>query len=313
MSNSLHGTFGRYAAIDLTTGDVRVLPLAPELTADYLGGRGLATRLLYDAIDPACDPLGPDNAVVIAASPLIGTNAPTAARGHMVFKSPLTGVIGTANSGGGWGHTFKAAGLDALVVKGRAASPVWIDISPAGIKVRAGPPSLGPRHSRRQRRADRGLRGRRPAARPVHRAGGGEPGPLRRGRQRQEPRLRPLRRGGRLGLQEPQGHPGARPGKDRPLRQGALPVRLRSGFLPAAPGPGDQAADARAGHGRAGRADQRHRHAAPSQLPGLHARRGPARPRLGRDDRQDHPGAGGGVLSLPDRLPAAYPDRGPRR
>ncbi len=132
MSNSLHGTFGRYAEIDLTTGDVRVLPLAPELIADYLGGRGLATRLLYDAIDPACDPLGPDNAVVIAASPLIGTNAPTAARGHMVFKSPLTGVIGTANSGGGWGHTFKAAGFDALVVKGRAASPVWIDIAPPG-------------------------------------------------------------------------------------------------------------------------------------------------------------------------------------
>ncbi|MCX6558997.1 MAG: aldehyde ferredoxin oxidoreductase family protein [Candidatus Aminicenantes bacterium] len=135
MSSSHFGFFGRIAEIDLTTGDVRVRPLAAETVADYLGGRGLATRLLYDAIDPQCDPLGPDNAFVIAASPLIGTNAPTAARGHMVFKSPLTGVIGTANSGGGWGHTFKAAGYDALVVKGRASSPVWVDITPQGIKI----------------------------------------------------------------------------------------------------------------------------------------------------------------------------------
>ena len=84
---------------DLTRGEVRTVPLDPDTALNYLGGRGLATRLLYDTIDPACDPLGPDNAFVIASSPLVGANAPTAGRGHMVFKSPLTGVIGTSNSG----------------------------------------------------------------------------------------------------------------------------------------------------------------------------------------------------------------------
>ncbi len=135
MPSTPFGFFGKYAEIDLSTGDVRVLPLAAETIAAYLGGRGLGTRLLYDTVDPACDPLGPENAIVIAASPLIGTNAPTAARGHMVFKSPLTGVIGTANSGGAWGASFKGAGYDALVVKGRAAAPVWIDIDARGIRV----------------------------------------------------------------------------------------------------------------------------------------------------------------------------------
>ena len=110
MSAAPFGFFGKTIEIDLTSGDLRVRPLETGLIADYLGGRGLATRLFYDAVDPQCDPLGPDNVVVIAASPLVGTTAPTSARGHMVFKSPLTGVIGTSNSGGGWGHTFKSAG-----------------------------------------------------------------------------------------------------------------------------------------------------------------------------------------------------------
>jgi len=135
MSDPSYGLHGRYLDIDLGTGDVRTCVLDPSLVADYLGGRGLATRLFYDAVDPGCDPLGPDNVVVIAASPLIGTNAPTAGRGHMVFKSPLTGVIGTSNSGGTWGAAFKGSGFDALVVRGRAASPVVIDIAPGKVDV----------------------------------------------------------------------------------------------------------------------------------------------------------------------------------
>jgi aldehyde:ferredoxin oxidoreductase len=130
MPEPLYGFHGRYLEVDLTRGEIRVRTLAAGLIADYLGGRGLATRLFYDAVDPRVDPLGPENVFVIAASPLIGTNAPTAGRGHMVFKSPLTGVIGTSNSGGTWGAAFKATGYDAILVKGRAPSPVFIDITP---------------------------------------------------------------------------------------------------------------------------------------------------------------------------------------
>lgn len=102
---------------------------------DYIGGRGLGARLLYDAIDPACDPLSPENAIVIAASPLIGTTAPTAGRGHMVFKSPLSGGIGSSNCGGTWAPAFKSAGCDALLVRGKAASPVMIDIRPGAVEI----------------------------------------------------------------------------------------------------------------------------------------------------------------------------------
>src|SRR5512135_1576858 len=129
------GYHGRVLVADLTRGEVRAAPLDPQTALDYLGGRGLATRLLYDTIDPACDPLGPDNAFVIASSPLVGSSAPTAGRGHMVFKSPLTGVIGTSNSGGTWGAALKSAGYDALVVTGASASPVMLDIRPGQAEI----------------------------------------------------------------------------------------------------------------------------------------------------------------------------------
>ena len=129
------GYHGRVLEIDLTTKSVSERPLDPDLAMDYLGGRGLGARILYDTIDPACDPLGPENAVVIAASPLVGTNAPTAGRGHMVFKSPLTGVIGTSNSGGTWGAAFKATGYDVLIVKGASPKPVMVDIAPGRAEI----------------------------------------------------------------------------------------------------------------------------------------------------------------------------------
>lgn len=135
-SYSISGYHGKILEVDLGSGRVAAKPLDPADALDYLGGRGLATRLLYDAIDPACDPLGPDNVFVIASSPLVGTNAPTAGRGHMVFKSPLTGVIGTSNSGGTWGAGFKSAGWDALVVRGAASEPVLIDVTPDGAAIR---------------------------------------------------------------------------------------------------------------------------------------------------------------------------------
>jgi len=115
--------------VDLTSGNIseRGYDAGP-----WLGGRGLATHILMDHCDPACDPLGPGNALVIALSPLTGTTAPTAGRGHAVFKSPLTGAIGSANSGGRWGRVLKGTGFDALVVKGAAKSPAYLSITDQG-------------------------------------------------------------------------------------------------------------------------------------------------------------------------------------
>lgn len=132
---SLFGYHGKILVADLARGSIEERPLDPGTAADYLGGRGLATRIFYDEVDPLCDPLDGANAVVIATSPLHGSNAPTACRGHMVFKSPLSGVIGTSNSGGAWGSAFKASGYDVLVIKGKSGEPVMLDIRPGKAEI----------------------------------------------------------------------------------------------------------------------------------------------------------------------------------
>ncbi|MGA2261601.1 MAG: aldehyde ferredoxin oxidoreductase N-terminal domain-containing protein, partial [Acidobacteriota bacterium] len=132
---SIAGYHGKILNIDLTSGETGVTALDPELVLDYLGGRGLATRIFYDRIEPTSAALEPGNVIVIAASPLIGSDAPTAARGHMVFKSPLTGVIGTSNSGGSWVAGLKGAGYDALVIRGAAREPVYVDVQSDRIEI----------------------------------------------------------------------------------------------------------------------------------------------------------------------------------
>ena len=55
------------ATVDLTTGRVTLAETSPELLRDYLGGRGLGARLLYDLVGPEVDPLGPDNYLIFTA------------------------------------------------------------------------------------------------------------------------------------------------------------------------------------------------------------------------------------------------------
>ncbi|NOR15322.1 MAG: aldehyde ferredoxin oxidoreductase [Candidatus Aminicenantes bacterium] len=131
----MHGYKWKILEIDLTEASFQSRSLSSRIAQNYLGGRGLATRRFVDEVDPLCDPLGPENVLVIATSPLLGTKAPTACRGHMVFKSPLTGVIGSTNCGGSWAPVFKAAGYDALVIKGKAEKPVFLDIKPGSVSL----------------------------------------------------------------------------------------------------------------------------------------------------------------------------------
>ena len=132
---SFPGFNGKILTIDLSKSNICEKPLIPAVVEDYLGGRGLATRLFCDEVDPLCHPLEADNVIVIATSPLMGTRAPTACRGHMVFKSPLTGRIGSSNCGGSWAHALKSSGYDVLVIKGEAQDPVMIDISPEHVQI----------------------------------------------------------------------------------------------------------------------------------------------------------------------------------
>ena len=130
------GTHGKLLHVDLTAGRIQVESLPDEVYRLLAGGRALVAYLLLRDLPPGADPLGPENLLIFAPGVMQGTNFPGAGRHGVGGKSPLTGVLGSSEVGGWWGHEFKRTGFDALVVSGRAASPVYLWIHDGEAEIR---------------------------------------------------------------------------------------------------------------------------------------------------------------------------------
>jgi aldehyde:ferredoxin oxidoreductase len=122
------GYNGTMLRINLTTGTITKEDTDKELAKRYLGGRGLASKMLMDEIDPAVDALSPENKLIFITGPLTGTPTPTGGRYMVVTKAPLTGTIGSSNSGGYWGAELKFAGYDGIIFEGKSEKPVYVNI-----------------------------------------------------------------------------------------------------------------------------------------------------------------------------------------
>lgn len=125
----------RILRIDLTSGKIETTPLPQEQMPLLVGGKGLGAWLLYHEQPAGVDPLGPHNRLIFHTGPLTGTTAPTAGRFGVTTKSPATQSYFDAYCGGYWGQMLKYAGYDALVVTGRAKSPVLIVINEDEISI----------------------------------------------------------------------------------------------------------------------------------------------------------------------------------
>ncbi len=123
--------------VNLSTGKVSKEPIADALTRQFVGGRGVATKLLLDNMDPRTDAFDPANPLIFATGPLTGTFAPTGGRYMVVTKSPLTGAVACSNSGGYWGPALRYAGYDYLMVEGAAREPVYLWIHDDKVEIRS--------------------------------------------------------------------------------------------------------------------------------------------------------------------------------
>lgn len=128
--------YEKIARINLTTGDISVEPLDMELAHKFIGGRGLGTKMLYDAGVASVDPLSLENQLIYITGPMTGAAAPSTGRYMVVTKSPLTGMIACSNSGGIWGAKLKYAGWDAIIVEGEAPEWAYIVIDDDKIEIR---------------------------------------------------------------------------------------------------------------------------------------------------------------------------------
>ncbi len=129
----LTGSFvGKGLRADLTDGVLRDFQIREDLFKEYLGGYGLAVRLILEEQLLKADPLDEKNILAFAPGLLSGTDAPFSGRFSVAGKSPLTGRWGDANAGGYFGPELKKSGYDILLVSGVSQKPVYIWINSNG-------------------------------------------------------------------------------------------------------------------------------------------------------------------------------------
>jgi|Deesub1362B_J571_1020462.scaffolds.fasta_scaffold00041_22 aldehyde:ferredoxin oxidoreductase len=127
---------GKILRVDLRNGEIKEEELEEEVAKKFIGGSGLAAKIIYDELSSDVDPLSPENLLIFMTGPLVGVKVPNSGRHAVCAKSPLTGIWGEANSGGTWGVELKKAGYDGIVVKGKAEKPVYLWIHEGGVEIR---------------------------------------------------------------------------------------------------------------------------------------------------------------------------------
>jgi aldehyde:ferredoxin oxidoreductase len=131
-----YGYVGRVLRIDLSDRKFSTEALDKEDAVNFLGGRGLNSRRLFEEVESGIDPLGEENKLMIATGPLVGTMFPTASRFNVSAKSPLTGILGDSNAGGHFASEMKFAGYDQIIIEGRSSEPVYIHIQDYDVELR---------------------------------------------------------------------------------------------------------------------------------------------------------------------------------
>jgi len=133
----MDGWAGKILRVDLTSGSCRVEALNPDFARKYIGGQGTASKILMDEVDPLVDTLSPANKLIFSTGPCTGTGTVCGSRGVWAAKSPLTGGIGFANTGGYFPAELKFAGYDMIVLEGKAAKPVYLWIVDDVVELRS--------------------------------------------------------------------------------------------------------------------------------------------------------------------------------
>lgn len=112
--------------VDLSSGRYWIQDIDPSILVSFVGGRGLAVKLLWDELRPGVDPLSPLNKLVIAAGPLTGYPGPNTGKLVIAAKSPLTGGYGDGNIGSWASVHLRKADFDAMVIEGASPKPVYL-------------------------------------------------------------------------------------------------------------------------------------------------------------------------------------------
>lgn len=134
MDKAFHG---QVLWVDLSAGRIETIKVPEEYYREYIGGSGLAIRLIMERQPPKADPLGEANILGMLPGLLGGTNALFSGRYMLVGKSPLTGGWNESNSGGFFAGEIKKAGFDGIFFQGISPEPVYLWVNNGQAELRS--------------------------------------------------------------------------------------------------------------------------------------------------------------------------------
>ncbi len=132
------GYIGKILRVDLTNGAITKEDLpAEDILRKYVGGVGLAVKILNEELAVETEPLSPDNLLIFMTGPMTGTKYPCSSDTSLATLNANTGyTVGASHVHGYFGAYLKFAGYDGIIVKGAAKKPVYLWIDGDKIEIR---------------------------------------------------------------------------------------------------------------------------------------------------------------------------------
>jgi aldehyde:ferredoxin oxidoreductase len=131
------GYAGKFLEANLSTGNIKGIRFDDDVLKNYVGGRGLAAKILWDRLGgkwEKIDPLGAENLLLFLTGPLTGYFP--GGRICVSGKSPQSnGVVGST-VGGEFGVELRCAGYDGIILAGESEKPVYLFIKDSDVEIR---------------------------------------------------------------------------------------------------------------------------------------------------------------------------------
>ncbi|MDH5401186.1 MAG: aldehyde ferredoxin oxidoreductase, partial [Candidatus Heimdallarchaeota archaeon] len=113
------GNYGKLLDVDLSEGNIKDYQIPESYLVEYIGGKGLGARLLWDLLpqNGNTDPYGKENVLLILLGPLAGLSVMGSARYVAMTKSPLSKFVTEAYGGGFFPYALKSTGYDGIIIR----------------------------------------------------------------------------------------------------------------------------------------------------------------------------------------------------
>jgi len=133
----MYGYAGKFLEVNLSREEIKDVTFDEHVLRQYIGGRGLAAKILWDRLGDrweSIDPLGPENILLVLTGPLTGFFP--GSRICVSGKSPQSNGIVGSTVGGEMGVELKCAGYDGLIITGKSPEPVYLFITDSEAEIK---------------------------------------------------------------------------------------------------------------------------------------------------------------------------------